>query len=186
MVKEIRYPFREVGSRAAPTEAEARSLAHQSREAGVRSGPAGARASSRWAAKALFAQERPGDMPQWLLAMVERRALPEEVLQTLRRRLARAPTEANLRLAQHLVNDVLRQRGGAEALRGVLNQRVLTACPAKRRGGHVSLSFVALVYQHVDRGGAARTYWASRGKPGTTACPRTPCRTSAWTRRLAP
>lgn len=60
--------------------------------------------------------------PAWVRALVEKNADDDEVIEAAKKRLSRAPTRANLLLAQAMANDLGRKPGGGERLRKVLTQ----------------------------------------------------------------
>lgn len=63
--------------------------------------------------------------PSWVRALVEKNAADEEMVEATKKRLSRAPTRANILLAQAIANDLGRKPGGGERLRKVLTQELV-------------------------------------------------------------
>lgn len=63
--------------------------------------------------------------PQWVAEMAHRGAPPKEVLGEVARRSLENPTEAMLREAQIIVNDLGRMSGGGELVRGQVSQELI-------------------------------------------------------------
>lgn len=111
--------------RPQPEERELQHLAAQSAESSAGKGEAAPR--TRFTAHErervlppvrLFKSEQ----PRWVRALAERRADDDELLDTVVKRLRRAPTRSNLLLAQAILHDLGRKPGGGERLRKIITQ----------------------------------------------------------------
>lgn len=115
--KSPKYPYAEKGARQAPDRRELRIFTQSARHhGGQQEMPAPARrfATTFSASVTRYPDQR--ELPNWLRAMIEKKVRVEELVQTLQKRLNRAPTEENQELALIVANEVARMEGGSEAL----------------------------------------------------------------------
>lgn len=115
--KEEPYPYAEKGARKAPDNREVRIFVQAAlQEGGSREMPASALKFARRFSAALTDYPAQRELPNWLRAMIEKKASVEELGQTLCDRLQRAPSEENQELALLVANEISRMDGGAEVL----------------------------------------------------------------------
>ncbi|MEY2410216.1 MAG: hypothetical protein QOF48_2886 [Verrucomicrobiota bacterium] len=74
------------------------------------------------------------ELPNWLRAMVEKKASADELTKTLHDRLQRAPSEENQELALILANEIARMEGGSEALAKYATTQLLARLAGKGGG----------------------------------------------------
>lgn len=111
------YPYPQKGARAAPDKREMRIFLQSAmHEGGSREMPApAARFARRFSATVSHYPEQ-RELPNWFRALIEKKVSAEELAQTVRDRLHRAPTEENQELALIVANEIARMKGGPEAL----------------------------------------------------------------------
>jgi nitric oxide reductase activation protein len=115
--KDAEYPYPQKGARKALDKRELRIFAQTAvHEGGSREVPAPAQNFARRFSAALTHYPAQRDLPNWLRAMIEKKASVEELAQTLHDRLQRAPSEENQELALIMANEIARMDGGSEVL----------------------------------------------------------------------
>lgn len=125
-----RPPFPNVGIRAMPTQAEAR-------KAHLPPNEAGAGKPRETIPRAFLLRMRgagavgptvPGyERPDWVAKLTKAKSPPEALLAALRERVQRAPSDAGLREAAMLLNDVGRLPDGGRLMRTHLTQQAVDA-----------------------------------------------------------
>ena len=127
------YPFPEKGIRREPDKREVhafiRSTVH---EDGTRETPRAAQHFARRFADAVTPYPAHQELPKWLLALIEKKALVREVAQTLQEHLRRAPSERNQELALIVANEIARMEGGAEELARHVTPELLARLSAEQ------------------------------------------------------
>lgn len=111
------YPFPQKGVRLAPDRQDLHLfVASPGHEGGTREMPAAAaKFASRFRAT-LTRYPSQQELPNWLRAMIEKKASVEELSKTFHDRLLRAPSAENQELALLVANEIARMKGGSEAL----------------------------------------------------------------------
>lgn len=115
--KNTEYPYPQKGARKAPDKRELRIFVQAAvHEGGSRELPAPAQNFARRFSAALTHYPAQRELPNWLRAMIEKKASVEQLAKTLHDRLQRAPSEENQELALIVANEIARMDGGSEAL----------------------------------------------------------------------
>jgi arginine utilization protein RocB len=68
----------------------------------------------------LHVREKSVDIPNWLKAEITNRKSPQAVLKYLMERVRRAPSKNALQLAQQIINDIGRKKGGSKVFKGIV------------------------------------------------------------------
>ncbi len=115
--KNAEYPYPQKGARKAPDKRELRIFVQAPvHEGGSKEMPSPATKFARRFSAAVTHYPAQRELPNWLRAMIEKRASVQELVVTLHDHLHRAPSEENQELALIVANEIARMKGGSEAL----------------------------------------------------------------------
>lgn len=119
------YPYPHKGARKAPDKRELRILIQSAacggvskelHEGGIKERNTAALNFSRRFAATVMHYPVQRETPVWFRVLIEKKATVEEMAQTLRDRLHRAPTAESQEFALLMANEIVRKKGGAEAV----------------------------------------------------------------------
>lgn len=131
-----RYPFQEVGERAALTQAGLRTLAQteSSAEQGrARSAVPRAFLQKVSAISSVDAPVAKFKPPTWVRALTRAKRSPQQVIDAIEQRVTQSPTRQNLLEAQMLLNDIGRLQDGGKLIRANITQQLVNQLIQKGR-----------------------------------------------------
>lgn len=119
-------PVTEKGSWRPPGPHELRLFVQASQhEGGMSEMPAAAQRFAKRACAAVSGYPGPPELPNWLRAMIQKKASVEDLTRTLHERLHRAPSAQHQELALMMANEIARMQGGPKVLAKYLTPELL-------------------------------------------------------------